>query len=67
MFSKIIYTIMNIGTRKFIRIFKRAMKPTASGGRFFIPNVKNIYEAGKTLEIFLNSKSISFKNRGKNV
>ncbi|PRC92705.1 glycosyltransferase family 2 protein [Solimicrobium silvestre] len=64
---KIFFNAMSISIRKIIRLSKRALKPTAAGGRFFIPDVKNIFEASQILKNYLNSKSMSFKNRGKNV
>jgi hypothetical protein len=61
-YGRLAWSVMKLVIAKTSRLAKRALKPTAAGGRFFVPNIENVFEAGGALKTFLDQKGISFRS-----
>ncbi|WP_298406742.1 glycosyltransferase [Janthinobacterium sp.] len=64
---RVLMSAARIALAKAVRLARRAMRPSAAGGRFFIPDIPNIHAASDALKAFLSKKSTSFKGRSGNV
>ncbi len=65
--TRVLLGAARIAVAKIIRLAKRATRPSAAGGRFFIPDIPNIHAASDALKAFLGKKSASFKGKNENI
>lgn len=60
-FYQFFLCVMDLSFKKIIKLTKRALRPTAAGGLFFIPSIENIFYAGEALKNYLNEKGLSLR------